>query len=102
MNPAFFGEDNTVTAIEMSTFSHLRQNTIAGCTSNEESQMQTMRVNLDRKKIFLRSMKEQINTTKEKRRHVMKELFKIDKDKHSFSIIVLKDQLNHADLVEAR
>ena len=32
----------------------------------------------------------------------MKELFKVEYDKHSYSIIVLKDLLNHEELVAER
>lgn len=37
-----------------------------------------------------------------KRNAYMKELFKVDYDKHSYSIIVLKDMLNHEDLLAER
>ena len=47
-------------------------------------------------------MKDQIANLTKKRNSYMKELFRIESDKHSYSIIVLKDLLNHDDLVAER
>jgi len=65
-------------------------------------QLENMRTDLQKKKLELRSMTEQIAKCKKKRQYYMREFLRIESDKHSYSVIVLKDLLNHTDLVKTR
>ena len=47
-------------------------------------------------------MQDQVKKLIKRRNAYMKELFKVEYDKHSYSIIVLKDLLNHEELVAER
>ena len=57
---------------------------------------------IQNKKQKLRLMQDQVKKLLKRRNGYMKELFKVEFDKHSYSVIVLKGVLNHEELVAER
>lgn len=69
---------------------------------SNRSRLNVLQTDMEAHKFLLRSLESQITKALRKRSYYMKELFKFDADKHSYSMFVMKDLLNYDDLVESK